>query len=133
MKHGVTFLILALFVLSFCFANKEKEIRGTYHLGTKGSPSYNDYQIQILKNNKFSINYTQWVYSSEQITKTEGNWELKGDSLILTPIKKSFWHSNVKKKEWKCGDFEECNQQVFILNGDKITRTDNDSMVYTKN
>jgi|GEM_PF-6783598 len=133
MKNSVAFLILALSVVSFCFSSKEKGIRGTYHLGAKDSPSYYDYQIQILRNNKFSINHTQWVYSSEQITKTQGNWELMGDSLILTPIKKSFWHSKVKKKEWKCGEFEECNQQIFIRNGNKITKTDNTNMVYTKN
>jgi hypothetical protein len=86
-----------------------------------------------LRNNKFSINPTQWVYSSEQITKTQGNWKLKGDSLILTPINKYFWHSKVKKKEWKCGKFEKFNPQIFIRNGNKIKKTDNARIVYAKN
>ena len=132
MKRFLSYSLLTFILLSFSFSSKRSTILGTYHLGVKYTPSYNTYLIHLLRGHKYSMDHKRWIYSTEQITKIQGKWEQKGDSIILRPVTQSFWHSKHKKKEWKLKTKEDLKESCFTLKEGKLTDTENSRLVYTK-
>jgi len=129
-----SFSILLISILLFGSPSSKVKpnIIGTYHLGKKNTPAFNMYKIQILRGHKYSYNYSQWVYGGEQITKTHGKWKLKGDSLILSPLYKTFQHSKRRLNKWNCTDEEKSKPQIFILNENRLVDSKYENRVFTK-
>ena len=125
-------LLISILLLGSPSSKVKPNIVGTYHLGKKNTPAFNMYKIQILRGHKYSYNYSQWVYGGEQITKTHGKWQLKGDSLILSPLYKTFRHSKRRIKKWNCTDEEKSKPQIFILNENRLVDTKYENRIFTK-